>query len=51
MRQSNHYPNKYPHVPPKKIQFVDEEVPVLFTKSGYKEEGSEMVPVYQVMLA
>ncbi|PTQ47521.1 hypothetical protein MARPO_0008s0262 [Marchantia polymorpha] len=46
--QAGHYPNECTHVPPKRVQFVDETGSVFFATSEYEEGEQNMIPVYQV---
>ena len=46
--EAGHYPNECPRMPPKKVQFVDEEGTVYFTVPDYEEEEPEYMPVYQI---
>lgn len=45
--QSGHYPNECPHLPPRKVHFVDEEGTAYFAAPEYEDEDPEIVPVYQ----
>lgn len=46
--EAGHYPNECPRMPPKKVQFVDEEGTVYSTTPEYEEEEEGYYPVYQV---